>query len=48
MAKVIRDLTSSELKTKESRSTKLLFANKAEKDIMWREELDQLAKSMQG
>lgn len=48
MAKVIRDLTSNELKIKESRKTKLLFANKTEKDIMWREELDQLAKSTQG
>lgn len=48
MAKVIHDLTSNELKIKESRKTKLLFANKTEKDIMWKEELDQLAKSTQG
>ena len=31
-----------------AKSAKLLFANKAEKDILWREELDQFAKTTQG
>ena len=31
-----------------AKSAKLLFANKMEKDILWREELDQFAKTTQG
>ena len=31
-----------------AKSAKLLFANKTEKDILWKEELDQFAKTTQG
>ena len=31
-----------------AKSAKLLFANKTEKDILWREELDQFAKTTKG
>jgi predicted NBD/HSP70 family sugar kinase len=31
-----------------AKSAKLLFANKTEKDILWREELDQFAKTTRG
>ena len=31
--------------TPQSRHAKLLFANKTEKDILWKDELDHLAKS---
>ena len=31
-----------------AKSAKLLFANKTEKDILWREELEQFAKTTQG
>lgn len=31
-----------------TKTAKLLFANKAEKDILWREELDQFSKTTQG
>ena len=50
-------LTSSSSNTQEKRdgeqqsvakSAKLLFANKTEKDILWKEELDQFAKTTRG
>ena len=31
-----------------AKSAKLLFANKTEKDILWKEELDQFAKTTRG
>lgn len=46
MAKVIRDLVCSN-EHRKNRSTKLLFANKTEEDVLWRSELEQLTKSTQ-
>ena len=48
MAKVIRDLLSCELDDQEPRSTTLLFANKREQDILWKEELQKLNKTAKG
>ena len=45
MVKVIRDMGS---QGNNKKTTKLLFANKKEKDIPWRKELDQLAQSCDG
>ena len=53
MVKVLRDYLSTQTSIADrdhtecpvSRHAKLLFANKTEKDILWRNELDQLAKT---